>query len=154
MGNFHHSCIFLSSLCSQLSTFYLFYTESRWPVVPSIPSSFPASYSPFCEVYMIEKHDKELERNLLLLFCLKSCLILLRNGLQHARLPSPPPSPGVCSSSCLLSQYCFLLLVVIDPVMNSLNTVWTTIKYCGLVWRLVWTSTSTMLSQAGWYRSP
>ena len=53
----------------------------------------------------------------------KSCLILLPNGLQHARLPSPPLSPRVCSSSCLLSQYCFLLLVVINPVVNSQNTV-------------------------------
>ena len=27
-------------------------------------------------------------------------------GLQHARLPCPSPSPGVCSNSCLLSQRC------------------------------------------------
>ena len=27
-------------------------------------------------------------------------------GLQHARLPSPSPSPGVCSNSCPLSQWC------------------------------------------------
>ena len=26
------------------------------------------------------------------------------HGLQHARLPCPPLSPGVCSSSCPLSQ--------------------------------------------------
>ena len=26
--------------------------------------------------------------------------------LQHARLPCPSPSPGVCSSSCPLSQWC------------------------------------------------
>ena len=28
------------------------------------------------------------------------------NGLQHARLPCPSPSPRVCPSSCPLSQYC------------------------------------------------
>ena len=28
------------------------------------------------------------------------------HGLQHARLPCPPPSPGVCSNSCPLSQWC------------------------------------------------
>ena len=27
-------------------------------------------------------------------------------GLQHARLPCPSPSPGVCSNSCPLSQWC------------------------------------------------
>ena len=27
-------------------------------------------------------------------------------GLQHARLPSPSLSPGVCSNSCPLSQWC------------------------------------------------
>ena len=26
--------------------------------------------------------------------------------LQHARLPCPSPSPGACSNSCLLSQWC------------------------------------------------
>ena len=28
------------------------------------------------------------------------------HGLQHSRLPSPSPSPGVCSNSCSLSQWC------------------------------------------------
>ena len=28
------------------------------------------------------------------------------HGLQHARLPSPPPTPRVCSNSCPLSQWC------------------------------------------------
>ena len=28
------------------------------------------------------------------------------HGLQHARLPFPPLSPGVCSNSCPLSQWC------------------------------------------------
>ena len=27
-------------------------------------------------------------------------------GLQHARLPCPSPSPGACSNSCPLSQWC------------------------------------------------
>ena len=39
-----------------------------------------------------------------------SCSVLsdsLRpHGLQHARLPCPSPSPGVCSNSCLLSRRC------------------------------------------------
>ena len=28
------------------------------------------------------------------------------HGLQYARLPCPSPSPGVCSNSCSLSQWC------------------------------------------------
>ena len=28
------------------------------------------------------------------------------HGLQHTRLPCPPPYPGVCSDSCPLSQWC------------------------------------------------
>ena len=28
------------------------------------------------------------------------------HGLQHARLPCPSPSPGACSNSCSLSQWC------------------------------------------------
>ena len=31
---------------------------------------------------------------------------LWSQGLQHARLPCPSPSPGVCSNSCPLSQWC------------------------------------------------
>ena len=30
---------------------------------------------------------------------------LWSHGLQHARLPCPSPSPGVCSNSCPLSQW-------------------------------------------------
>ena len=31
---------------------------------------------------------------------------LKSHELQHARLPCPSPSPGACSNSCLLSQWC------------------------------------------------
>ena len=40
----------------------------------------------------------------------KSCLTLQPQGLQHIRLPCPPPSPRVCSDSCPLSQRCHLIL--------------------------------------------
>ena len=36
----------------------------------------------------------------------KSCPTLQPHELQHARLPCPSLSPGVCSSSCPLSQWC------------------------------------------------
>ena len=32
------------------------------------------------------------------------------HGLQHARLPCPSPSPGVCSGSCPLSRWCYLTI--------------------------------------------
>ena len=35
------------------------------------------------------------------------------HGLQHARLPSPSPTPGACSNSCPLSQWC-------HPTISSL----------------------------------
>ena len=43
---------------------------------------------------------------LLLLLSFKSCLTLWPHGLQHTRIPCPSPSPGVCSNSCPLSQWC------------------------------------------------
>ena len=32
---------------------------------------------------------------------------LWRHGLQHARPPHPSPTPGACSNSCPLSQWCY-----------------------------------------------
>ena len=40
----------------------------------------------------------------------KLCPSLSPHGLQHTRLPWPSPSPGVCSNSCPLSQWCHHLL--------------------------------------------
>ena len=31
---------------------------------------------------------------------------LQAHGMQHARLPCPPPTPGACSNSCSSSQWC------------------------------------------------
>ena len=36
----------------------------------------------------------------------QSCPTLWPHGLQHARLPCPSPTPGACSNSCPLSQWC------------------------------------------------
>ena len=33
------------------------------------------------------------------------------HGLKHARLPCPSPTPGICSNSCPLSQWCYLTIV-------------------------------------------
>ena len=42
----------------------------------------------------------------------KLCLYLWPYGLQHARLPCPSLSPGVCSDSCPLSQWCYLTALI------------------------------------------
>ena len=36
----------------------------------------------------------------------QSCPTLRSHGLQHARLPYPSPTSGVCSNSCPSSQWC------------------------------------------------
>ena len=36
----------------------------------------------------------------------QSCLTLRPHRLQHARLPCPSPTPGICSNSCPSSQWC------------------------------------------------
>ena len=33
------------------------------------------------------------------------------HGRQHARLPCPSPSPGVCSNACPLRQWCYLTIL-------------------------------------------
>ena len=40
----------------------------------------------------------------------QSCLTLQPHGLQHSRTPCSSPTPGVCSSSCPLIQYCYLTI--------------------------------------------
>ena len=41
---------------------------------------------------------------------------LRSHGLQHARLPCPSPSPGLCSNSCTLSQWCHpIVLTSVAP---------------------------------------
>ena len=51
--------------------------------------------------------------NFICYFCCyitKSCLTLWPHGLQHARLLCPPLSPGICSNSCPLTQWCHLTI--------------------------------------------
>ena len=44
------------------------------------------------------------------------------HGLQHARFPCPSPSPGACSNSCRLSQWCHPTIspsVILFPCLQS-----------------------------------
>lgn len=49
-------------------------------------------------------------------------------GLPHARLPCPPPSPGVCSNSCLLSPQVVQLRNKreVPPKERRRNVLWKT----------------------------
>ena len=71
--------------------------------------NFPLNYKPL----------EQCDRGLILITVLQhllffSCSVvpdcLQPHGLQHARLPCPSPSPGVCSNSCPLSQWCHLTI--------------------------------------------
>ena len=42
----------------------------------------------------------------MLFSCSVMCDPMRPHGLQHARLPCPSPSPGACSNSCPLNQWC------------------------------------------------
>ena len=43
-------------------------------------------------------------------------------GLQHARLPCPSPTPGVCSNSCPLSWWCHpTISISVAPFSPALN---------------------------------
>ena len=48
---------------------------------------------------------------------------LLSHGLQHARLPSPSPSPGVCLNSCPLSWWCYHHLILCHSLLFLLSVV-------------------------------
>ena len=46
----------------------------------------------------------------LLVVTLLSYVLFWAHGLKHARLPCPSLSPGACSNSCPLSQWCYLTI--------------------------------------------
>ena len=56
------------------------------------------------------------------------------HGLQHTRLLSPPLSPGVCSNSYPLSQWCYLtshLLLSTSPLAFSLSQYQSLVQWVG-----------------------
>ena len=55
---------------------------------------------------------EDITRKLLLLLFSRQVVSnsLQPHGLQHVRLPCPSLSPGVCSSSCPFSQWCYLTI--------------------------------------------
>ena len=51
-----------------------------------------------------------LNKSLFLFLCKVLPNSLWPHGLQHASLPCPSPTPGACSNSCPLSQWCYLII--------------------------------------------
>ena len=49
-------------------------------------------------------------------------------GLQHARLPCPSPSPRVYSNSCPLSQWCYLTTHPLLPPLLRLSSIFPSIS--------------------------
>jgi len=47
-----------------------------------------------------------LSQEVLIVQSLSHVQLFEHHGLQHSRLPCPSPSPGACSNSCPLSQWC------------------------------------------------
>ena len=56
--------------------------------------------------WMRAAHQKDKTVTLLLFSCSVMSDSLWLYGLQHTSLPCPSPSPGACSNSCPLSQWC------------------------------------------------
>ena len=50
-------------------------------------------------------------------------------GLQHAKLPCPSLSPGVCSNSCLLSLWCYLIMILCAQSLQPCLTLWDPMDY-------------------------
>ena len=57
---------------------------------------------------MLERYH--FNNQLLLLFSCCHAQLFWPRGLQHARLPCPSLSPGICSNSCPLSLLCYLTI--------------------------------------------
>ena len=87
--------------------FLIFITQVLHPRKPSVPG---ASVGHHMAVLTMASFPCLVGTEELLSQLLFSCSVvsssLWPHGLQHARLPCPSPSPGACSNSCPLSQWC------------------------------------------------
>ena len=58
----------------------------------------------------------------------QSCPTLPPHGLQHTRLPCPSPTPGACSKSCPLSQWCHSTISSFKVPFLSLPSIFPSIR--------------------------
>ena len=71
-----------------------------------VPLSFLLCFIPFSLLALCVVFSPDLSRFVVVFQSLSHVRILWLHGLKHARLPCPSPSPGACSNSCPLSQWC------------------------------------------------
>ena len=62
-------------------------------------------YPPPSPLNWLRRHQEVTLRGYISSFT-QSCPALQPHGLPHTRFPCPSPTPGACSNSCLLSQWC------------------------------------------------
>ena len=101
------SCFF-HVICKKLLLLYIFYN--------SISMLYDVFY--LNQIHVLSSYDVKGEKaRRACISCLprccsvaKSCPTLWPHELQHVRLPCPSLFPGVCSDSCLLSQWCYLTI--------------------------------------------
>ena len=53
---------------------------------------------------------------------------LRSHGLQHARIPCPSVSPGVCSDSCPVSQWCYLPISSLSCPLLRLPSIFPSVR--------------------------
>ena len=108
-------------------------TEEWWNFRPVTTSLWINFFTCKMMGVIVQGHKKHLRSMLLvvinghmenLLFSLSVVSYSLwPHGLQHTRLPYPSPSPGVCSDSCPLSQWCHpTILSSIIPFSSFLQS--------------------------------
>ena len=82
-----------------------------WLLTPVLPGEYHGQRSlglqrvgcDWSDLAHVHRLIKKLLSWVLLLSCVR---FFATHGLQHARLPCPLPTPGVCSDSCPLSRWC------------------------------------------------
>ena len=80
------------------------------------------------------------------------------HGLQHARIPGPSPSPGPCSNSCPLSQWCHPTilssvapLLLLPSIFPSIRVFSSELTLC-IRWLLASASVSVLpMNIQGWF---
>ena len=92
----------------------------------NITEDSPLSCSPFLYLWLSgQRHQAPTQR--WSRYCQFSRSVvsnsLWPHGLQHARLPCPSPTAGVCSNSCPLSQWCHpTISSSVDPFSSCLQS--------------------------------
>ena len=104
LGKTQCNCILFRKLASQTTNLQFFFRK-QWNA-GFVFFFFNSTTKSQCFLFTFPTYLM-CRNNLLLLF---SCSVvsdsLQHHGLQHARLPCPSPSPGVCSNSRPLGQWC------------------------------------------------